>query len=191
MIARAPSPAVTNVCATSVSSATSYATTIGSSVFRPAGISTCVPRSSRVTETAGAMTLSDATGDLFANGVVAFALHALGEIRTAGLHDPSVHHDVHDIGRNVAQNARIVGDDQEAGVFAVVGGAHRFDRLADRLQRVDVEAGIGLIEHGVLRGEDGELQHLEPLFFAARETVVDVAREKGRVHVEDAELFID
>src|SRR5476651_612783 len=144
--------------------------TMGSSLLSPAGISTWVPRSSRVTVTVRATTLSDATGDLFANGVVALALDAFGEVGTAGLHDAPVHHDVHDVGRHVAQDARVVRDDEEARVFAVVGRAHRADRLADRLQRVDVEAGIGFVEHGVFRGEDRELQHLEALFLTARET---------------------
>ena len=60
---------------------------------------------------------------------------------------------------------------------------------ADRLQRVDVEPGVGLVEDGVLRRDDRHLQHLEPLFLAAREAVVDVAAQERRVHVERVELL--
>ena len=42
------------------------------------------------------------------------------------------------------------------------------------LQRVDVESGIGLVENRVLGCQDRQLQHLEPLFFTARETVVEI-----------------
>ena len=81
-----------------------------------------------------------------------------------------------------------MGDDQEAGVLAFVTRAQRIHRRADRLQRIDVEAGIGLVEHGVFRLQDRELEHLEALLFATREAVVDVAAEKGRVHIERIEL---
>ncbi len=43
------------------------------------------------------------------------------------------------------------------------------------LQRVDVEAGVGLVEHGELRLEQLELEDLVALLLAAREALVDVA----------------
>ncbi len=63
--------------------------------------------------------------------------------------------------------------------------------LADRLQRVDVEARVGLVEDRVLRREDRELQHLEPLLLTAGEAVVDVAPEERRIHVQRVEPVED
>ena len=46
------------------------------------------------------------------------------------------------------------------------------------LDGVDVELGVGLVEDGDLGPEHGHLEDLDPLFLAAREALVDVAREE-------------
>ena len=82
-------------------------------------------------------------------------------------------------------------DHEEADAAAFVARAERVHALADGLQRVDVEAGVRLVEDRVLRREDRELQHLQALLLAAREAVVDVAAEERGVHVERVEPVED
>ena len=60
---------------------------------------------------------------------------------------------------------------------AVLGG-HRLDPARHVAQRVDVEAGVDLVEHRELRLEHRELQRLGPLLLAAGELDVDAAREE-------------
>ena len=66
----------------------------------------------------------------FPQAIVSFAFDAMREFGVAGLHDASVDHDVHDVGNDVLQNARIVRDDQKAGVCAL-----RRSRAAPRSSR--------------------------------------------------------
>ena len=61
-------------------------------------------------------------------------------------------------------------------------GAHPVDALGHDPQRVDVEAGVGLVEDRDLRLEQLELQDLVPLLLAAGEALVDVAVGERRVH---------
>ena len=82
-------------------------------------------------------------------------------------------------------------DDEESGPAAGFALAQRVDRVADGAQRVDVEAGIGLVEDRVLRRDHGELQHLEALLLATGEAVVDVPAHESDVHVEHVELLED
>ena len=63
-------------------------------------------------------------------------------------------------------------DQQHAEVGGLLGAV---DALRDDLERVDVEAGVGLVEHRELRLEQLELQDLVALLLAAREALVDVA----------------
>jgi hypothetical protein len=74
-----------------------------------------------------------------------------------------------------------VGDQQGANAR----GAHLVDALADDPQRVDVEAGVGLVEDRDLGTKQLQLQDLVPLLLPAREALVDVAVGEGLV---DAEL---
>ena len=66
----------------------------------------------------------------------------------------------------------------------LAGGAHPVDALADDAQRVDVEAGVGLVEDREARLEQLELQHLVTLLLTAGEAFVDVAVGERRVHLE-------
>ena len=60
------------------------------------------------------------------------------------------------------------------------------DALGDNLERVDVEAGVGLVEDGELGLEELQLEDLDALLLAAGEAFVDVAL--GEVGV-DAQLL--
>ena len=72
---------------------------------------------------------------------------------------------------------------------AHVGRAERLDAARDDLQRVDVEAGVGLVEHRELRAEHVHLQHLEPLLLTAGEAVVHGARDERFVDLEELPLL--
>src|ERR1700729_2650108 len=137
----------------------------------------------RVDETSGACALGNGSG-LLANLIVSLAFDEVRQVVAARFHDAAVYHHVHDIGCDLLQDARIVRNDEEAGVAPLAAGAQRRDRVADVLERVDVEPGVGLVEDRILGRQHGELQHLEPLFLAARKTVVQIAAHERGVDPE-------
>ena len=76
-----------------------------------------------------------------------------------------------------------MGDDQDTHV----GAGELVDAVGDGPQRVDVEAGVGLVEDRDLGSQQRQLQQLHPLLLAAREAVVQVAarevfRDVGELH---------
>ena len=79
---------------------------------------------------------------------------------------------MHVIGDNVIEQALIMRDEKNAEIRA----AERVDAVRDDFQRVDIEAAVGFVEHGVFRIEHCELKNFVPLFFAAGETFVDRTR---------------
>ena len=76
-----------------------------------------------------------------------------------------------EVGLDQVQDALVVGDDQDAHV----GAGELVDALGDGAQRVDVEAGVGLVEDRHLGPQQGQLEDLHPLLLAAGEAVVEVA----------------
>ena len=74
-----------------------------------------------------------------------------------------------------------MGDQQDADL---AGLADPVDALGDDPQRVDVQAGVGLVEDRDLRLEQLELQDLVALLLAAGEALVDVALGERRVHLQ-------
>ena len=88
---------------------------------------------------------------------------------------------VHEVGLDVSQDARVVGDEQHAETGVRLRAV---DALGDDLERVDVEAGVGLVEHREVRLQQLELQDLVALLLAAREALVDVALGERLVHPE-------
>ena len=109
---------------------------------------------------------------LLAQPVVALALELVDQLGAALAHDPPVEHDVHELRLDVVQDALVVGDDQRAHADLRV---QRVDALGDDAQGVDVEARVGLVEHGDLGLEHRHLQDLAALLLAAREAVVEMA----------------
>ena len=79
------------------------------------------------------------------------------------------------LGLHDVQDALVVGDDQHAHVGSP---ATVLTPLATMLQRVDVEAGVGLVEHGELGLLERELEDLHALLLAAGEALVEVARAR-------------
>ena len=61
---------------------------------------------------------------------------------------------------------------------AHVGADELLDAVGDDLERVDVEAGVGLVEHRDPRLQHRHLQDLDALLLAAGEAVVEVARRE-------------
>ena len=118
---------------------------------RPAGAprARCAPGSgSRPAARASSSSVKGAAANSGLDGlgeeaVVALGLEAVGELRAALLGDPAVDEDVHEVGLDVAQDARVVGDEQHADAGGLLGAV---DALGDDAQRVDVEAGVGLVE---------------------------------------------
>ena len=92
---------------------------------------------------------------------------------------------VDDVGLDVVEQALVVGDQQDAQVGVELG----VDALGDDAQRVDVEAGVGLVEDRQLGLQHGHLEHLEALLLAAREALVDVARGERVVELEQRHLL--
>ena len=83
---------------------------------------------------------------------------------------------------DVVQQALIVGDDDERAVLP----PERVDACRHRLQRVDVEPGVRLVQHREPGLEHRHLENLVPLLLAAREALVDRAPQQGLVDVDQA-----
>ena len=90
-------------------------------------------------------------------------------------------HNVDAVDIQVLQNARVVRDDEHGAVAAL---AIRVHAVADGGQGVDVQAGVGFVQDGKLGLQQQELEHLDLLFLAARETYAQLAVEVGGIHVE-------
>lgn len=78
---------------------------------------------------------------------VAVLVEFVGELRTTGLDDAAADEHVHVFRVDVAQDAGVVRDQQDA---AVLGSGVAVHPLADHAQRVDVQAGVGLVQDGDL-----------------------------------------
>src|SRR5439155_27012992 len=83
---------------------------------------------------------------------------------------------VHAIRHDTLEQALVVGDDDDRAVRRT----QRVDAVRDDLQRVDIEAGIGLVEHAELRLQKLHLQDLGALLLAAGEA--DIERPLQHVH---------
>jgi len=112
--------------------------------------------------------------------LVAFGFELVGELRAAVGDDAPAHEDVDEVRCDVVEDALVVRDHERTGV--------RSDELVDAVrhdpQGVDVEAGVGLVEHGDLRLQHRHLQDLDALLLAAREAVVQVSRRELPRHLQ-------
>jgi hypothetical protein len=108
-------------------------------------------------------------------------LELVGQLGATLLDDPAVDEDVHEVGLDVAQDPRVVGDEQDAEVVGLLGPV---DALGDDAQRIDVQARVGLVEQGDLGLEQLKLKDLVALLLASGEALVDVALGERRVHLE-------
>ena len=69
-----------------------------------------------------------------------------------------------------------------------LGRAQRVDAVGDDLERVDIQAGVGLIEQRQRRLEHQHLQNLVALFLAAGKALVDAAAEEALIDVHELHL---
>src|SRR5262245_42239621 len=91
------------------------------------------------------------------------------QLLVAGLHDAAAREHVHHVGHDVVEQALVVRDHHERAL----GGAQPVDAVRDGLERVDIEAGIGLVEHAQPRLQQRHLQDFVALLLAAGEADVD------------------
>src|SRR5262249_19793910 len=99
----------------------------------------------------------------------------------AGLHDTAPREHVYDVGHDVVEQALVVRDDHERSL----GRAQPIDAVGHHLERIDVEPGIGLVEHAQPRLQQRHLQDLVALLLAAGKADIDAATQHLLV---DAEL---
>ncbi len=78
------------------------------------------------------------------------------QLRATGVDDAPVDEDVHAVGLQVLEQPLVVRDAQHAELRTI--GPHLLYALGHDLQRVDVETGVGLVEHRELGLEDRHLQ---------------------------------
>src|SRR3954447_6260060 len=126
--------------------------------------------------------VSGAMSDLLLRGHarVAALLELERELGSARTHDAAIHEDVHVVGPDVVEDALVVRDHEHAEIRA----GQRVHALRDDPQRVDVEAGVGLVEDRELGLQHRHLEDLEALLLAAREPVVEVAARERLVDLE-------
>src|SRR4051812_21885079 len=120
--------------------------------------------------------------DLGAQHVEALGLEPRRHLGAAAHGDATVEQHVDVVGREVVEDALVVRDQEDPERRAL--GAHLGDATGDVTERVDVEAGVGLVEHGEVGLEHRHLEDLVLLAFAAREALVEVARGEALVHAE-------
>src|SRR5258705_10973906 len=89
----------------------------------------------------------------------------------ASLHDPALRQHMHHIGHDVVEQALIVRDHDEGPI----GRAQPVDPLGHDLERIDIEPGIGLVEHAEPRLEQRHLQDFVALLLAAGKPDIDPA----------------
>src|SRR5437899_12319023 len=62
--------------------------------------------------------------------------------------------------------------------------------MCDSLERVDVQAAVGLVQNRIFGLEHGQLQNLRALFFATVKTFIDRTRSERAIHTEQLYLFV-
>ena len=78
--------------------------------------------------------------------------------------------------------------DEEHAAFRRAHGVHT---LGDDLERIDVEAGVRLVENAVFRSEHDHLKDLVALFLTAGEAFVDGAGGEPAVHFQKIHLGVE
>src|SRR5262249_17028760 len=118
---------------------------------------------------------------LFAILRVAARLKLERQFLAAALHDAALGKHVHHVPHDVIEQALVMRAHREAAL----GRTQPVDAVGDDLERIDVEPGIGLVEHAQAQLEQRHLQDLVALLLATREADVDAAPQHVLL---DAEL---
>src|SRR5918998_5816234 len=127
-----------------------------------------------------------AGAELLAHPVVAPVLELVGELLAARGHQPAVEHDVNPIRLDVPQDPLVVRDDDRAELRPT----QLVDAASDDLQRVDVQARVGLVHDGESGIEHEHLQDLVPLLLPAREALVQIPLGELGVHPHNGHLLL-
>src|SRR5258708_2563727 len=85
--------------------------------------------------------------------VITLGLDLNRQVGAAGLDDPALVHDVDEVGGDVVEDALVVGDQEHPEAWS----AQSLDALGDGAQGIDVEPGVGLVQHRDLGMEDAHL----------------------------------
>ena len=93
---------------------------------------------------------------------------------------------MHMVRHDVIEQALVMGDDDHGAV----GRAQRVDAIGHDAQRIDVEAGIGFIEHAERGLEHRHLQDFGALLFAAGEADIDRALQHVLADVQLGGAFL-
>src|SRR5262245_64688835 len=119
--------------------------------------------------------------------IVSLILQLDRQFLAAGFDYPASVEHVDEMRLDVIEKPLIVRDED----YGVVFFGQLIDAARDDPQRVDVQSGIGLVQHGQLRLEHGHLQNLVALLLAAGEAFVDRAVDEARVHLDYLQLLAD
>ena len=92
---------------------------------------------------------------------------------------------MHDVGNDVIEQPLVMGDHHDGAI----GGAQAVDPVGDDFQCVDIEPGIGLVEHAELGLEQRHLQDLVALLLAAGKADVDRPAQHFRFDPEPLRDF--
>src|SRR5262245_53794273 len=96
-------------------------------------------------------------GEAYVTGLFEF----VGQFRTTRFDDSTADEDVHEFRMDVTQNPGVVRNQQDS---TVLGLGITVDTLADHAQRVDIQAGVGLVEDRDLGLQQPQLQNFVALF---------------------------
>src|SRR5207237_1141828 len=113
--------------------------------------------------------------------LVTFGFEPVSKLTATLFDDAAIDEDVHEVGLDVAQDPRVVGDQQHA---AVLLGPEPVDTFGDDTKRVDIKTGVSLVEDREFGVQQLELKDLMPLLLATGESLVDVALREGSVDLQ-------
>src|SRR5579871_650355 len=108
-------------------------------------------------------------GGVILIGRVTLRLELVRNLLISRAHDAPARQHVHDVRHDVVEQALIVRDHHKGAVRR----PQPIDALGDDLERIDVEPGIGLIQHAQARLEQRHLHDLVALLLAAGEAHID------------------
>ena len=94
---------------------------------------------------------------------------------------------MHHVGHYVVQQFAVMRDHYRRSLR----GAKGPDSVGDYLERVHVEAGIGLVEYAELRFQHGHLEYLVALLLSSRKAHVHVAFRKFPLHSHEGHLLLE
>ncbi len=88
---------------------------------------------------------------------------------------------------DVIEEALVVGNKEHATIW----GAHGIHAFRDDLERIDIEAGVGLVHNAVFRVEHHHLEDLVAFFLTAGEAFVDCAGGKFSIHFQEIHFLVE